>query len=79
LLLTAKSNNDKYLYLSKIENTPRKLKELRKEFAVHTTNKLHTEYDRGYFAALESYVRKLERCDVLKEPQRESTEEAKRS
>jgi hypothetical protein len=60
LLLTAKSNNDKYLYMSKIERTPRNVKALRKEFDAHITNRLHADYDVGYFQALESYAKKLE-------------------
>jgi len=60
LMLTARSNNDRYLYLSKIEKTPKKLKELRKEFAKESTNNLHASYDIGYFRALENYMRKLE-------------------
>jgi hypothetical protein len=64
LLLTAKSNDDKYLYLSKIEKTQRKLRELRKEFANHTTSALHNDYDKGYFQALENYIRSLERADL---------------
>jgi len=61
LLLTSKSTDDKYLYLSKAEMTATKIKTLRKEFAQQNTNTLHSDYDRGYFQALESYMRKLER------------------
>jgi hypothetical protein len=68
LLLTAKSNDDKYLYLSKIEMTPTKLKTLRKEFAQHRNNGLHSDYDRGYFQAVETYLRKLEREGPPREP-----------
>ncbi len=68
LLLTAKSTDDKYLYLSKIEMIPTKLKTLRKEFAQHGTNVLHSDYDRGYFEAVESYLRKLEREGPQREP-----------
>ena len=67
LLLTAKSNDDKYLYLSKIEKTQKKLRELRKEFSTHTTSALHTDYDKGYFQALENYIRSLERADLSQE------------
>ena len=61
LLLTAKSTDDKYLYLSKIEMQAISLKTLRKEFEQHNANALHSDYDRGYFQAVESYLRKLER------------------
>jgi len=69
LLLTAKSNDDKYLYLSKVEKTPKSLKTLRKEFNQQTRATLHGDYDRGYFQALEGYVRMLERAGPSAEPQ----------
>jgi hypothetical protein len=72
LLLTAKSNEDKYLYLAKIEKTPKNFKTLRREFAGQAKNSLHADFDRGYFQALESYMRKLERSG-LPEPQPESS------
>jgi hypothetical protein len=68
LLLTAKSNDDKFLYLAKIEKTPTKLRNIRREFAAQTENGLHTDYDRGYFQALEGFIRKLERSDLPTEP-----------
>ncbi len=67
LLLTAKSNDDKYLYLAKIDKTPKKLKELRKEFTSHSKGNLHSDYDKGYFLSLESYVKRLERSNVPQE------------
>lgn len=60
LLLSAKSNDDKYLYMSRIEGTPKDVKALRKEFEAHIANRLHVDYDVGYFQALESYAKKLE-------------------
>ena len=68
LLLTAKSSDDKYLYLAKIEKTPTKLRTLRREFSAQTANVLHTDYGRGYFQALEGFVRKLERSETTSEP-----------
>jgi len=65
LLLTTKSNDDRYLYLARIEKTPKKLKQLRKDFATHAKSRLHADYDRGYFQALESYVRQLERLQPV--------------
>jgi len=67
LLLTAKSTDDRYLYLSKVEKTPTKLKTLRREFATQGTNMLHSDYDRGFFLALETYMRKLERSGGMQE------------
>ncbi len=71
LLLSVKSNDDRYLYLARLERKPTNLKTIRKEFTLHTKNKLHTDYDIGYFRALESFMRKLERS----EPQKSATEE----
>jgi hypothetical protein len=68
LLLTAKSNEDKYLYLSKIEKTPKNFKTLRREFSQQAKNGLHGDFDRGYFQALESYMRKLEHAGLAEEP-----------
>lgn len=69
LLLTAKANSDKYLYLSKVEKTQKELKTLRKEFAAQATNSLHTDYDRGYFQVLEGYMKKLEQAGSQSETQ----------
>ena len=69
LLLTAKANSDKYLYLSKIEKTQKQLKTLRKEFAAQVANSLHTDYDRGYFQVLVGYVKKLEQAEPQLETQ----------
>jgi hypothetical protein len=68
LLLTAKSNEDKYLYLAKMEKTVKNFKTLRKDFATQTRNSLHGEFDRGYFLALEGYMKKLERSGPPEEP-----------
>lgn len=73
LLLTAKANSDKYLYLSKIEKTQKQLKTLRKEFAAQVANSLHTDYDRGYFQVLESYMKKLEQARSQSEAQVDSS------
>jgi len=69
LLLTAKANSDKYLYLSKIDQSQKQLKALRKEFTAQATNTLHTDYDRGYFQILESYMKKLEQVVPRSETQ----------
>ena len=67
LLLTAKSNGDKYLYLAKMEKTVKNFKTLRKEFTTQTKNPLHAEFDRGYFQALEGYMRKMERSGPVEQ------------
>ncbi len=58
LLLTYRSNDDKYIYLPKAlsNRTEESVNELRKEFAEFSNNEIHGEYDRGYFKALEDYL-----------------------
>jgi len=67
-LLTAKSSDDKYLYFSKFEKAPKNLKALRREFSQHAKNALHGDFDRGYFQALEAYVRVLEQTAPAEQP-----------
>jgi hypothetical protein len=75
LLLTAKSNDDKYFYFSKFEKTPKNLKTLRREFAQQAKNALHGDFDRGYFQALEAYVRALEESSRVEQPADSKKEE----
>lgn len=58
LLLTNRSNDDKYLYLPKIlaNRSEETIKHLKDEFAEFSSNELHGDYDRGYFKALEDYL-----------------------
>jgi hypothetical protein len=58
LLLTYKSNDDKYIYLPKALSNPTEesVNQLRGEFAEFASNEIHGEYDRGYFKALEDYL-----------------------
>ncbi len=58
LLLTYRSNDDKYIYLPKMLGTrgEESINQLRKEFGEFAANEIHGEYDRGYFKALEDYV-----------------------
>jgi hypothetical protein len=58
LLLTYRTNDDKYIYLPKMLGTrgEESINQLRKEFGEFAANEIHGEYDRGYFKALEDYV-----------------------
>jgi hypothetical protein len=58
LLLTYRSNDDKYIYLPRAlsNRTEESINQLRKEFGEFASNEIHGEYDRGYFKALEDYV-----------------------
>jgi len=60
MLISAKSNNDMYSFLSKINGKDGKiLKEYRKEFIKQVNNRLREEYDRGFFSAWADYIRVL--------------------
>lgn len=58
LLLTYRSNDDKYIYLPRAlaNRTEDNIKQLQKEFGEFASNEIHGEYDRGYFRALTDYV-----------------------
>jgi hypothetical protein len=58
LLLTYRSNDDKYIYLPKAlsNRSEESVNQLRKEFGEFASNEIHGEYDRGYFKALGDYV-----------------------
>lgn len=58
LLLTYRSNDDKYIYLPRMLGTrgEESVSQLRKEFGEFAASEIHGEYDRGYFKALEDYV-----------------------
>ncbi len=66
LLLTIKSNDDKYLYFSKTSFNPNALKTLRKEFKEHVESSLHSDYDRGYFSALLDYLKIIGKIEPWK-------------
>jgi len=60
ILLSARSNNDQYSFLSKMNSDDEKiLKEYRKEFRKQVNNRLREEYDRGFFSAWADYMRVL--------------------
>lgn len=60
MLLAQKSNDDRYVFLSNLNlKNQDQLQACRREFLKHARNKLHADYDRGYFAAWASYMRVL--------------------
>lgn len=66
LLLTIKSNDDKYLYFSKTSFDPSVLETLRKEFKDHVESSLHSDYDRDYFSALLDYLKVIGKNELWK-------------
>jgi len=71
MILAQKSNNDGYVFFSKANlNNKQELIRYRREFSGHEKNKLHSEYDRGFFKAWAEYMRvliKLEENMKIKE------------
>lgn len=60
ILLAQKSNSDQHVFFSKINlNDKQTLKGYKKEFLSHVRNKLHGDYDRGFFSAWADCVRVL--------------------
>jgi hypothetical protein len=58
MLLVRKSNSDPYAFLARLDlNDKEKLLAHRREFLEHVKNKLHGDFDRGYFAAWADFTR----------------------
>lgn len=65
MLLTQKNNNDRYTFLATLDlNSKKQLKSYRHEFLSHVENRLHAEYDRGFFDAWAEYMRVLPRLET---------------
>jgi hypothetical protein len=57
ILLAQKSNDDQYAFLPSIDfNNENELKKHRREFMKQATNKIHADYDRGFFSAWADYM-----------------------
>ena len=56
-ILLAKKSTDSYAFLKKVNFDDEKdLKKFRKEFLKEYKNKIHADYDRGFFAAWADYM-----------------------
>jgi hypothetical protein len=72
-VLLAQKSNDSYSFLAKLNFEDEKhLKKSRKEFLKEYKNKIHSDFDRGYFAAWADYmlisVRELKNPEAAKQP-----------
>jgi len=71
MILAFRSNDDQYVFLPNVNlNDKRELIKYRREFSKHEKNKLHSDYDRGFFKAWAEYMRvliKLEESPKIKE------------
>lgn len=65
MLIARKSNNDNYTFLSKLDfNDKKVLQNYRKEFQGHVKNKLHGDFDRGFFSAWANCMRVFSKLAV---------------
>jgi len=64
-ILLAQRSNDPYVFLSSLDFSDKdKLRNYRREFLKHARNKLHSDYDRGFFSAWADYTRILSKMDL---------------
>jgi len=60
MLLAKKTNNDRSVFLSNANfENKKELQKYREEFLEHAKNRLHADYDRGFFSAWAEYTRLL--------------------
>lgn len=66
MLLVRRSNNsDSYAFFSKIDlNDKENLQAYRRKFLSHMKNRLHGEFDRGFFAAWADFTRVVSKLDL---------------
>ena len=55
-LLSARKANDRHAFRIDLDEDPKVLRELRREFGSHARAKCHADFDRGYFTALRELV-----------------------
>ena len=70
-ILLAQKSNDSYSFVKNVNfEDEKELKKSRKEFLKEYKNKIHTDYDRGYFAAWADYMliskRELTNLETIK-------------
>lgn len=71
MILAHRSNDDQYVFFSSMNfnNIPELIK-YRREFSRHVKNKLHSDYDRGFFKAWTEYMRVLIKLEESKKPKK---------
>jgi len=77
LLVRKSNNNDSYAFFAKLDlNDKETLQAYRREFLGHVRNRLHGEFDRGFFAAWADFTRVVSKLDI-NETQLENTSQEK--
>jgi hypothetical protein len=65
MFLSRKANGDEYAFFSKLDLSDKSgLRYYRREFLNHVGNKLHADFDRGYFSAWADCMRVLSRLNI---------------
>ncbi len=68
MLLVQRSSTERYAFLPTIDlNNKEQLQSNRREFLKHSKNRLHGDYDRGFFSAWADYMHVLLKADKQKE------------
>lgn len=69
LLARRSNNNGSYAFFSKLDLTDKKsLQEYKREFSEHVKNRLHGDFDRGFFSAWTDCLRVLSKMDIANIP-----------
>ncbi len=69
MLVRRQNNNDSYAFFSKLDlNDKEALQAYRREFLNHVKNRLHGDFDRGYFAAWSDFTRVMAKINTNNQP-----------
>ncbi|MEM2104115.1 MAG: hypothetical protein QW717_04420 [Candidatus Bathyarchaeia archaeon] len=65
LLVRRSADNDSYAFFKKLDlNNKEALQACRREFLNHVKNKLHGEFDRGFFSAWADFTRVINKMNI---------------
>lgn len=71
IILAHRSNNDQYVFLSNVNlKDKQELVKYRREFSKHQKNRLHSDFDRGFFKAWTEYMRVLIKIEEDRKPKK---------
>ncbi|PMB74075.1 hypothetical protein C0199_01445 [Candidatus Bathyarchaeota archaeon] len=76
LLVRKSNNNDSYAFFSKLDLSDKEaLQAYRRKFLSHMKNRLHGDFDRGFFAAWSDFMRVVSKLDINSAQPRNSFQE----
>jgi len=76
-LLLVRKTKDEYAFLTNDDSDSKEAAKLRKEFLEEASNKLHTDFDRGYFSAVAEYFGTLKKMRESKKEEPVNSKEQK--